>query len=184
MQEWLSLVYGDDEAARIMTLPAELRRALYGDVILLGPAGEKIMQVLPAVGESFEQGRGLWDIQSVFAIFNDYVFTVGGVASSPAKQITAFSSLESRWAWSNLDNEFQIFAEKTTAGIKNLEGIRERTIKGMVSLAWMLTAPYVVPANSVIKDSLVITRTNRFLTSLGFPRLGGSFNDCVDGGRL
>lgn len=189
MKEWLTLAYGDDEANRIMTiseeLPEELREALYGNILKLGPAGDEIAQVMLAVGEALGNAGRMWDIHTTFDVFTRSPFTVnGGIAGSPFTQVKAFLSPYEDMAWFKLNAQFRIMAANAVVFTPSFEGAYESTVEGMVSLAWMLTAPYVIPADHVMKDGLVITRTNHLLTKLGFSRLGGSFNDCVDGSRL
>lgn len=163
-QKWLAVTVGDDEAVQAMSLPRELRRSLYGDVLRLGPAANEVDKMLGAVkvGLVSHLAPQLFELLDSLGWSNSLNEPLGGL-NAPKRSI---------WATACKDGYEELEQLLATACAINQKGA---TYSGTRVLGLMLNGQYVFHREDIAMNSVHITKANQILSLLDLPPLHGVF---------
>lgn len=156
LRSWIAARYGDDEAARAMTLPRDLLNQMYGSILKYGPAAEEIPRLIQAarnadvldVLPSLRRVSEMWFDANCLRLYGVNTNFQGWLISrghSPITRLVANASLE-----------FTVAAD------------------GWRMLFWLMNGQYLFPAGMVSPDSDYVKESNRILSWLNLPPLGGA----------
>lgn len=156
LRSWLAVRYGDDEAARAMTLPRDLLNHMYGSILKYGPAAEEIPRIIQAarnadvldVLPSLRRVSEMWFDASCLRLYGVNTNFQGWLISRGHSPITRLVA--------NASSEFTVAAD------------------GWRMLFWLMNGQYIFPTGMVDPDSEYVKEANKILTWLNLPLLGGS----------
>lgn len=164
---WLWLAYGEAEASEAMALPSELRMALYGDVLLYGPAGNDIAACLAAVKEALS-GSDTERIALNGALAGIYL------GWYDAHLFAGACETLTNWVVTHPEVGLASVFSQTS---HDMPGLASQNAGGLNFLMWLLTGQHLFHSGEIVMSSSYAVKANAILTSLALPELGGALVD-------
>lgn len=164
---WVQCAYGDDEAARVSTMPENLLEELYPELVSFGPAVKEIEALLSAV-ERVSDDEYDMDALSGFA----QIFKYGTGGLKPANDHMQ-AALDESWKLSQ-----SYLAVQTEARRKYRFPVSVTAAVGFLSV--MLNTQYV--QNDGTRESFTpyVIMVNEMLAMLELPPLSGLYGNTSD----
>lgn len=157
--EWLTVAYGEEEAAEAMRLPVALRNELYGDALLYGPAAEQIQFFFNALIANLKApGFGV----------------IGSVMDSAAHQEITWDPLYHRITkWVRHENLFSVHNRFSHLWSEHIRS--SVSLAAFKSVCWMLNGQHMFDKPAASSVLLYRADVNFVLETLGMDELGGVF---------
>lgn len=162
---WLWLAYGEQEASEAMALPSELRMALYGDVLLYGPAGNEIAACLASVKEvlSRSETERITLNKALAGIYLGWYDT--HLFAEACETLT-------NWVVTHPEVELASVFSRTS---HDVPGLSSENAGGLNFLMWLLTGQYLFRSDEIVMSSSYAVKANAILASLALPELRPTF---------
>lgn len=159
-REWVFVAHG----ALAAGLPAEIRRELYGDVQMWGPAAEDVAVLLAALNRVLPPAyyKACGEVGALLMTLADGVTAGGMVLRDEVAHMLQTSRLE----WT-----LEIFCPAMHS--KDWE-----VYQGVSIVLWMLNGQYLFSADDVAGEGALVDQVNTILVTLGLSELQGVFVGC------